>query len=102
MSDRETPVRSQVLDRADSAINGDRQQDYGEAQASFQRIASLWSAILDRKLGGNQITPQEVALMMAGLKISRAVGNAGHVDSYVDMAGYAALAAELGGVPSVP
>lgn len=93
MSDEVAPVRRQVLVVASRTIEGDRQQDYGEASASFARIAAIWAAIL-----GVPITGHQVALMMTGLKISRAAGKPGHADSYIDMAGYAALAAELGGV----
>lgn len=90
-------VRTQVLVTADRIIGGDRQQDYGDARESFGRIGQLWSGIL-----GMPVTAQQVALCMVALKISRAAGKPGHADSYVDMAGYAALAAELGGVTGAP
>lgn len=85
--------RTEALIAADKTINGDRQADYGDAQTSFNRIALLWSAIL-----GFQVEAREVALCMAAVKISRAVGKPDHADSYVDLLGYGALAAELSGI----
>ena len=78
-----------ILAEADRIINGDRQRDYGDRQQSFDAIASLWSAYL-----GVSVAATDVAHLMILLKISRATtgGNTGKRDSYVDMAGYAALA----------
>lgn len=87
------PVRSEILVEADRTINGQRAQDYGEASASFERVAAIWSAIL-----GAPVTAPQVALCMVGLKVSRAITTPDHRDSYVDICGYAALGAELGGV----
>ena len=72
-----------VLQEADEVINGERQQDYGSQLQSFTRIAKLWSAVL-----GIEVTAEQVALCMAGLKIARAMQGY-HRDSLVDLAGYA-------------
>ncbi|QNJ55843.1 hypothetical protein SEA_PAINTERBOY_58 [Mycobacterium phage PainterBoy] len=82
-----------ILQEAERLINGDRQQQYGKAITSFERIADLWSAYI----GGVSLTAMDVANLMALLKISRAKSALStpeviHRDSYVDMAGYAALA----------
>ena len=87
--------RTQVLAQADRLINGDRQQAYGDASVSFARIAGLWSAYL-----GVPVAPNDAAAMMALLKISRARGNPGHVDSWVDGAAYLAIGGELATEPS--
>lgn len=86
------PLRTAVLKKADSIINGERAATYGDATASFERIATIWSAII-----GHTIDAHDVALMMIGMKISRAVGEP-HLDNYVDIAGYAGLGAELAGL----
>lgn len=86
-------VTRSILNEADQTIHGQRAQDYGEARASFERVAAIWTAIL-----GVPITGQQVALCMVGLKVSRATTTPDHRDSYVDIAGYGALAAQLGGV----
>lgn len=85
----QTP-REEILEEAARTIMGDRRRTYGDAQESFGRIAALWSAILQ-----THVTATQVALCMAALKISRAVGAPDHRDSFVDLAGYAALAFEL-------
>ena len=83
-------IRTAILAEADRLINGDRQQAYGDASASFARIAGLWSAYL-----GVPVTPTDAAAMMALLKISRARGNPASADSWVDGAGYLALGGEI-------
>ena len=59
-------------------------------QEMHTRIATIWSAIL-----GHPITPWQVALMMAGLKIARLSHAPLSEDSWVDAVGYLALGAEL-------
>lgn len=86
------PTRALVLDRARRLITGQRQADYGPPAENFARIATIWSVIL-----GHTIRPDQVALCMAGLKIAR-LAQAPHADSYADLCGYGALAAELSGV----
>ncbi|APZ81694.1 hypothetical protein NCPPB3778_72 [Rathayibacter phage NCPPB3778] len=79
-----------ILKEAEELINGQRRDDYGDVQESFSRIATIWSAILL-----TDVTPQQVALMMAGLKLARLASSPDHRDSYVDLAGYAALGSQL-------
>jgi hypothetical protein len=83
-------TRAEILRTASELINGDRQGDYGTPQENFARIAAGWSVIL-----GKNVTPEQVARCMAWLKIAR-LNNGPHKDSYIDAAGYMALAAELG------
>lgn len=82
-------TRTQILETASDLINGDRQADYGTPQENFARIADIWTVIL-----GHTVRADQVALCMAGLKLAR-LANGPHQDSYVDGAGYLALAAEL-------
>lgn len=61
-----------------------RMDDYGHPVHNFRRIAGIWSAILDVP-----ITPEDVALMMIGLKIAREKAkhkpdNLDDIDGYVD------------------
>ena len=91
----ETPrVRTRLLRDAEATINGPRAQDYGDAVESFQRLATLWGALLDRP----ETTPAEVAMCLAALKLSRLAVTPDHRDSWLDLAGYAALGAEVSGV----
>lgn len=82
--------RQQVLDAASAGINGPREQDYGDPVVGFTRTAKLWEQIL-----GTPVTPEQVALCMAALKIARLVETPSHQDSWVDIAGYAALGGEV-------
>ena len=80
---------SEILEAANKLVNGDRRQDYGDARESFARVADLWGAYLDTK-----ITPHAVAVMMVLFKASRTCTGVKD-DTYIDMAGYAALAGWL-------
>jgi len=89
--------RAKVLDTAKDLISGDRAEDYGDADVSFGRIADGWNVIIGQALiDQGYITSQHVALMMTWLKMSRILGSLNHSDSYVDAAGYLALASEIG------
>lgn len=83
--------REYVLDEAKSLITGDRAEQYGTAYDTHRRIAQCWSGIL----GDRAISPAEVSLMMVALKCVRAAKNPQYEDSWVDIAGYAALGAEM-------
>lgn len=84
--------RADILERAKTLITGQRQEDYGDAKESFSRIARLWSAYLVNL----PISPEDVAVMMMLLKVSRLLGsNFQHLDSWTDAIGYLALGAEL-------
>ena len=82
--------RDHTLGAAASLINGQRATDYGDATESFTRLAALWTATL-----GVPVTPAQVVMCLVQLKISRLAHTPGHADSWVDVAGYAALGAEL-------
>ena len=82
--------RTQTLEAAADLINGDREEDYGTPQDNFQRIALFWGMYI-----GLPIKPHDVALMMAMLKVARLAHDPSKEDSYMDAAGYIALANEL-------
>lgn len=81
---------SESVLREAERIVGARNQDYGDPADDLGRQARMWSAIL-----GVEITPQQVALCMVCVKMSRAVKSPGLRDHYVDMAGYTKIASEL-------
>lgn len=83
-------TRGECLESARRAVSGQRVQDYGTPEDSFNRIAALWSAYI-----GRHFDAHEVAMMMALMKVARIQGGIGTDDSYVDLAGYAACAAEI-------
>ncbi len=68
----------------------ERRDDYGDPAEQFKAIAERWSITL-----GTPVTPSQVALCMIDLKLARLVYDPGHVDSMVDVIGYAALLKEV-------
>lgn len=81
--------RLDTLKAAAECVCGSREEDYGSPEDNFAVIAALWTAYT-----GTDVTPKDVAMMMALLKIARAkVGS--KPDTYVDLAGYAACGAEI-------
>lgn len=93
-------TRAAVLEKARACVCGEREEDYGSPEDSFGCIAELWDAYLRAAcVSPNAIvtvTPTDVAMLMALLKIAR-VGTSfvgGTADSFVDLAGYAACGAE--------
>ena len=81
--------RSDVLKQAEKTVNGDRDKEYGPPTENFAVIADLWTAYK-----GVEFSRVEVGIMMRLLKIARIRTGPGQADSYVDLAGYAACAAE--------
>lgn len=82
--------REEILDTAKDLTTGDRDEQYGSAATSFGRIANLWEQVL-----GIEVRPEQVALCMVMVKVSRLVNQPVHEDSWIDMAGYAGLGGEL-------
>lgn len=83
-------TRKEFLHRAEECICVDREEQYGSPEDSFGTIAGLWSIYL-----GREISPEDVAVMMALLKIARIAGGKFKADSYVDAIGYMACAGEI-------
>lgn len=74
-----------ICQEADRIVQGARQKAYGHPAQDFSRTGALWATIL----GLAEVTPVQVALCMAALKISRLCETPDHRDSLVDLAGYA-------------
>ena len=87
-------TRKRVLSEAERCVCGQREQDYGEPEDSFQKIGTFWTAYLNYAV---KIDAEDVAAMMALLKIARISENPQHMDSWVDLAGYAACGGEIAG-----
>ena len=68
-------------------IEGERAESYGDAKENHARIAAMWSALLEK-----EVTPNQVYLCLIAVKMSRLVESPTHRDSWLDIAGYAALA----------
>ena len=88
--------RKDVLSDAETCVCGHREQDYGSPENNFQIIADLWNAYLGCERLRIQISAHDVAMLMALLKVARISNDGGTYDCYVDLAGYAACAGEIG------
>ena len=82
--------RTDILDRAKAIVTGEREKQYGKPEDNFAIIAELWGAYT-----GYKFSPVDVAMMMALLKVALIKTGVGTVDSFVDLAGYAACAGEI-------
>ncbi len=81
--------RKQILDKAEKMINGPRAKDYGDAPENHQRIAMLWSVLLNK-----EVTVEQVYQCMIAVKLSRLIETPEHEDSWLDICGYSALGGE--------
>jgi len=68
-------------------VNGARQESYGTPEACMRQIGRGWGAIL----GGADLEPTTVTLMMIWLKTVREANKHGR-DNLVDIAGYVEIA----------
>jgi hypothetical protein len=76
----------QLFDNAVKLIH-ERGSVYGHPMPQHSRIAQLWSAYL-----GYPITPNQVAMAMALVKISRSVESPENDDHYKDALAYISIA----------
>lgn len=94
-------TREKILDTAKQYICGPREEAYGSPEKGFKLTASLWGKYLNfRCVPPNDaidIGPEDVAIMMALLKISRLAATPDHMDGWIDIAGYAAIGGEIAG-----
>jgi len=84
--------RDEILQTAGDLISKDRHDTYGDSATSHGRIAAFWSTYLNL-----EISPVDVAAMLVLMKVSRSKGGSTipHIDNFVDICGYAALAGEM-------
>jgi hypothetical protein len=86
--------KAATLELATAAV-ADRGLNYGRPEDNFQRIADRWTAHV-RNCGGTfKFTASNVAVMMIDVKLARLENTPSHLDSWVDLAGYAACGANI-------
>lgn len=86
--------RNDILDKAKSIINGERQGTYGNAEDNFSNIAAFWSTYLNTPIDNT-----DVANMMILMKVARNSSGVYKDDNYIDICGYAALGGEIAAHP---
>lgn len=79
-----------ILDEAKRLTATDRQDIYGDPYINHKRIADLWSVYLEKEISASQ-----VALCLCLVKVARLIQTPDHIDSFVDLAAYSAIAGEL-------
>jgi len=91
------------LDEAKRTICGERQDVYGSPEDSFAIIAKYWNIYLAEVLtkksndpcaGPDLLGAKDIAHMMILFKMARVQGQAPKYDNYVDLCGYAGIAAD--------
>lgn len=89
-------TREEILNAAKQCVCTDRNSQYGDPEDNFTTIAMLWSAYLNSCEGNNvDIGAEDVAAMMALMKIARIATGASKADNWIDLAGYAACGGEI-------
>ena len=83
-------TRSGILNQAEQYVNVDRAATHGDMEDNFSLIAEYWGLHL-----GHSVTPEDVATMMALLKIARLKSNPTNAENWIDTAGYMACGGEL-------
>lgn len=84
-------TRKELLQKAEKCVNGDRDLKYGKPEDNFATIARYWTEYL-----GINVKAVDVAVMMCLFKMSRLQSSKfADLDSWVDLAGYAACGAEI-------
>jgi hypothetical protein len=81
--------REEILQKAIDLTMGDRNVQNGDPRENHERIAKIWSVVLNI-----EVEPYQVALCMAGLKLARLAYNPLD-DSFIDGAAYLAIAGEI-------
>jgi len=92
-----------VLEAAITAVDARGLAYDGRPENNFERIARLWNThlvnagLLDVSVlqNGTGLQPSDVAVMMILMKTARIESKPDHLDSWVDIAGYAACGGEL-------
>jgi hypothetical protein len=80
---QEAKTQEDILMEARRITNVARQKAYGHPVDDFTRTGRMWAAILNMP----HVSPQQVAMCMIAVKISREVNSPGR-DNRVDIAGY--------------
>ena len=83
-------MRAEHLLQQAASIVDRRRRTYGQPTELFEHVARRWSPVL-----GVNITPAQAMLCLVDLKVARLAHDPGHLDSIIDIGGYAGCLAEL-------
>lgn len=100
-------TRDEFIKQLSATVLTDRRTNYGPPEKNFDRIANLWGvyrhlqAAKCRDNGGSYddlgqgFDQMDVTIMMILMKVARIIETPTHMDSWLDIAGYAACGAEI-------
>ena len=83
--------REEFLELVRQTVCDKKIQEYGKVEDNFNVIATFWN----NYIGQMRFTERDVAVMMMLVKIARISTGKNKLDNYVDIAGYAACAADF-------
>jgi Domain of unknown function (DUF6378) len=86
----ESPITAEQLLEQAASVVAQRRGEYGKPVDLFEQIAQRWSFVL-----GVEVSPAQTVLCMLEIKTTRLSRDPKHLDSITDVAGYAAVLAEL-------
>jgi hypothetical protein len=78
----------EIIDEAKRLITKERAEAYGDYNSMFKNVATMWTAYF-----GFNVTGQDVPICMALVKMMRQKQGKDLDDNFIDIIGYAALAA---------
>ena len=85
-----------LLTAAADLVSGDRADQHGDMLLNHENIATMWNAYLVIRQPGCHLMPDDVAIMMALMKVARTQSGADNDDDLVDGAAYLAVASQVG------
>lgn len=92
-----TQRRQAIIEQVAACVCRDRQNTYSDAEDNFAVIADYWNLWLRSQKAprSKDLTSTDVAMMCALIKVARAAVSPGHLDNWVDLAGYAICGAGI-------
>ena len=87
---------TKILQTAEKLVSESRHDKHGDKVINHENISRLWTGYLQNKTKLNLVLlPEDVANMMALLKIARTQAGQHNEDDYVDAVGYCAISGEI-------
>lgn len=86
--------RKEILESAIKCVCQDRQDAYGNPESNFSKIAEYWNVYLGNRIN-QELDGEDIAVMMALLKIARKNTGKPKMDNYIDACGYLSIAGEM-------
>ena len=87
---------TKILEQTKKLVSTDREDKHGDKVENHENIARLWTGYLQNKTKLTiNVLPEDVANLMALLKIARTQEGEHNLDDYIDACGYLAISGEI-------